>query len=143
MAIGPNTDWSSVKHFKPEEWVLKPALVSTELVLLVDDFRDWVGKPFHIHVAWDANGHEVNSEHYLGLAVDLHVEGLTLLDQWLAAERFPFRGIGVYPYWNSPGLHLDIRRSPRVNLGYRWWKDKDGAYKPLDRACLQVLMETS
>ena len=135
-----NLDWETIKYFQPEEWPKNPGLVNPELVHLVDELRDFVGQPIVIHVAWEPSGHAQNSEHYIGLAVDLHITNTPLVDQWLAAERFPFRGIGLYPFWNNPGLHLDLRKGRR-NAGQRWWRDSDGQYKALDRALLNKLLE--
>lgn len=118
-----------------------PDRVQPELVYLVDAFRDYTGKPAIIHVAWEDDGHVEESAHYTGAAVDLHVEGLPLIDQWMAAERFPFQGIGLYPHWNSPGLHLDVRRvGTEHGAGRRWWRDATGAYRTLDRDFLRRLI---
>ena len=41
-----------------------------------------------------------------------------------------FKGIGVYPNWNNPGLHIDMRRTEA-----RWgcWNNKTpNVYVPLD-----------
>lgn len=54
-------------------------------------------------------------EHGKGLAIDIIVEGVPLLDVYLTAERFAFTGIGIYPSWTNAekhkvgGLHLDMR----------------------------------
>ena len=92
-----------------------------------------------IHVAWEDSGHSTDGQgdHRDGAAVDLHFTKVTLLNQFLAAERFPFGGIGIYPYWNNPGLHLDIRNVVR---GARWWRDKDGSYKKLNEEWLKIMM---
>jgi uncharacterized protein YcbK (DUF882 family) len=125
------TDWTLVKHFKRAEWVKNPDAVVPELVYLVDGLRDYVGRPVVIHVAFDDAGHVEDSAHYMGAAVDLHVQGLSLMDQWLAAERFPFLGVGLYPFWEHPGLHLDVRRvGAEHGPGRRWWRDKQGQYQP-------------
>lgn len=62
-------------------------------------------------------------EHGLGRAVDIVVPsfGGRLFDLFLAAERFSFKGIGIYPTWTANGkvvggLHLDTRKSPEA----RW-----------------------
>lgn len=60
-------------------------------------------------------GHVSDSQHYpqppggLGRAVDFFVRGVSLLDAWLALERFEFNGVGFYPDWNTPGFHADVR----------------------------------
>jgi uncharacterized protein YcbK (DUF882 family) len=133
-------DWSRVRHFDRAEWVTDPDRVDARLVYLVDELREVVGQPIHIHVAWEEGGHVADSAHYAGRAVDLHMEGLTLAEQWLAAERFLFHGIGLYPYWNYPGLHLDTASESGAWAGRRWWRDRKGAYQPFDLAFLRNLV---
>lgn len=64
-----------------------------------------------------------SSQHRLGLAVDVvPSRPIELLDLWIAAERFGFSGLGVYPDWSNGaevtgGLHLDVRIT---NMGARW-----------------------
>ena len=140
-------DWSSIRHFKPEEWKHDPERISWDVVMLMDEMRDAAGVPVTIHVAWDNNGHVNDSSHYttqrdFACAVDFHFKGWQLLDQWLFAERFPWNGIGIYPFWTYPGLHVDLRRLGRdhPSLGKRWWRDSEGYYKPLDRELFSMLL---
>lgn len=56
------------------------------------------------------------SQHALGLAVDLMFPDYagSLHDVYLAAERFNFQGLGVYPTWQYSGrkiggVHVDTR----------------------------------
>lgn len=69
------------------------------------------------------------AEHGRGLALDVMVPTYpgALLDLYLAAERFDFSGIGVYPEWRYNGnkiggLHLDLRAA---DYGARWLGIKD------------------
>lgn len=130
--------FSSVTHFTPDEWRPIEGL-SPVLVYEVDAWRDWLGRPVIIHEAFAVDGHAPDSQHRLGLAVDLHVEGMSVIDAWLAAERWPsFRGIGLYPFtkslmspegWTHPGLHLDVRDA---NVRARWYRDGEGRYHQVD-----------
>ena len=140
-------DWATVKHFRASEWVKDPNKIQPEVVYLLDEMRDDAGVPFAIHVAYDDGGHVQDSSHYEGIngmacAVDFHVIGWSLTDQWLFAERYPWSGIGIYPFWNSPGLHVDLRRLGRDHpqMGKRWYRDLSGVYKPIDREFLKVLL---
>jgi hypothetical protein len=142
-------DWSLVKHFTRDEWVKDPDRIAPDVVYLLDEMRDEAKVSIVIHVAWDDTGHVKQSSHYSGWssdvanAVDFHFVGWTLLEQWLFAERFPWSGIGMYPYWNQPGLHCDLRRLGRdhSHLGKRWWRDKDGVYKAPNADFLRLLLE--
>lgn len=143
-------DWSPIKYFKREEWVKDPDRVHPELVFMLDEIRGDVEHPIQIHVAWDASGHVEQSAHYTTItdfctAVDFHIEGLSLLDQWLFIEKYPLNGIGLYPYWKNPGLHIDLRKfgKEHSHCGKRWWRDKNGIYQPFDRSMIKVLMSQS
>jgi hypothetical protein len=145
--MSADRDWSTIKHFKRHEFVKDPDLISWDVVMLLDEMRDAAEAPIVIHVAWDDEGHVPDSSHYglrggMATAVDCHVEGMSLLDQWLLAEKLPWASIGVYPHWKTPGLHLDLRRLGRDHprLGKRWWRDERGIYHPLDRTLLKRLL---
>lgn len=118
--------WEKVRYFKPHEWGIWRS-VEAELIFAVDELRDQIGKKCIIHVAFATSGHSSGSAHYRGQAVDLHFDGVHVVDQFLAAEKLGcFGGIGIYPHWNNPGLHLDI-----AGKGRRWLRDGRGAYLPL------------
>lgn len=141
------TDWGRVRHFQRAEFRYDPDRLEPDVVYLLDEMRDAIGKSIVIHVAWDNEGHVADSSHYtltrdFATAVDFHVVGVPLLDQWLFAERFPWNGLGVYPYWEHPGLHCDLRRIGRdhPHLGKRWWRDAHGQYRPIDRDFLKVVL---
>ena len=123
--------WTKLKYFKPTENWGNPAMMDSNLIYILEFMRIYVNKPIQIHCGYSLDGHSPQSFHYKGLAVDLHIVELNLLDQYLVAELFDFRGIGVYPYWNTPGLHLDIRPSDEIGKQTRWYQDKDKKYHPL------------
>jgi uncharacterized protein YcbK (DUF882 family) len=97
---------------------------------------------FHVRVNEDYasagpdSPHVKDSQHFLGQAADLSIYGCSLFDAWLSAERFAFKGIGVYPYWNNPGLHLDVRTAP---YRARWWRDAEKNYQALNRAVVSTM----
>ena len=141
-------DWSAIQHFQREEWVMDPDRVLWDVVVLTDEMREATGGPIKIHVAWDSAGHVQDSSHYTrgteyASGVDLDFQGWPLVDQWLFAERFPWVGIGLYPFWKTPGLHLDLRKlgQDHPHLGKRWWRDAAGEYRALDKAFLKSLIE--
>jgi len=58
---------------------------------------------------------------FRSIASQLSTRDLTLLlDFYLAAERFSFNGIGIYPSWAHKGLHLDVRELRKYQPGARW-----------------------
>jgi uncharacterized protein YcbK (DUF882 family) len=80
----------------------------------------------NINCAYEKTGHSSKSTHGLGMAVDFYVTRTDpqelynlycfFLDNW-------YGGVGVYPYWNKPGFHLDIGPNYRT-----WTRDKNGLY---------------
>jgi hypothetical protein len=75
--------------------------------------------------------HAKKGFHPRGMAVDLHIEKddnvMPLAEQYAHAHMFWIGGIGVYPFWQHQGLHLDIGPD-----GRRWWQNKDKSYLRLD-----------
>ncbi len=130
-------DWSEVKHFSESEF--RPKNYSGEVdmslgfVLKLDLFRSQVGSPMYIHNngGYAISGHSENSLHYDGLAADLHIAEAVgprnVIEQALLAYKWTFLSIGIYPYWNRPGLHLDDRSA----IGKQkvvWFRDDLGKY---------------
>lgn len=142
-------DWTRVRHFRRDEWRMDPEAILPATVYLLDEMREAAGRPIVIHVAADDDrrAHVPGSSHYAtefapATAVDFHIVGMPLLDQWLLAERFPWRGLGIYPFWANPGLHCDLRPVGREHqqMGHRWWRDAEGRYRPIDETCLRILL---
>ena len=127
-----------IQWFRPEEFGAGVEHLHPLLILALDSLRGRLGVPIIIHEAYATTGHTPGSQHGEGRAVDCHAEGLPLGDFWLEAERQPsFTGIGLYPYWTHPGLHLDTRPGPQRS---RWWKDRDHAYRAVDAASLRTIL---
>jgi uncharacterized protein YcbK (DUF882 family) len=87
-----------------------------------------------IHCGYENGGHASGSRHYTGDAVDFHINGMNFseaMDSLLKAlhetdffgkKAAEYVGLGIYPDWNTPGFHLDIRgysaRWGRINGEY-------------------------
>ena len=109
--------WSRLKHFdKKENWG-DPDKMNGFLLLLLDGICHTYDRPFVIHCGYAEDGHSTGSQHYLGNAVDFHIEGgeyysiqiekmLRILEWFQVSDRV---GLGIYPDWNYPGFHLDGR----------------------------------
>ena len=124
-----NINWDNVRFFKPSEFV-SPELMSPEIIYALDALRAKLGRPFIVHTSY-RGGDE--GTHGSGLAVDGHFVGVPLIDQFLAAEKsLLFGGIGLYPYWNRPGLHLDVRVTTKEKGGARWGRNAAGVYVVLN-----------
>ena len=115
--------WETIRYFKSHENFGDPARMSYVLLLTLDNFREYVNQPIIIHCGYEDRGND--SYHCKGMAVDCHIKNMNLYDAYMAATRFAFYGIGVYPWWNKPGLHLDVR--PIDKLGHRSYWGSTGA----------------
>lgn len=122
-------EWDRVAHFGPSEFGAWEQL-DARLVYALDEFRETLGVPLHVHTAYRETSQFDDSQHPHGRAVDVCASGrLGLLEFWLEAERRPeWTGIGLYPSWAHPGLHLDIRFTRQRA---RWWRDLSGRYLPV------------
>jgi hypothetical protein len=110
--------------------------MSAALVVGLDRLRYFVQKPIIIHCGYEAR--DSGGWHPHGRAVDLHIEGLHIIEQFLAAARFDiFTGIGLYPWWNYPGLHLDNRPLGPNSHRAIWGSIKPKVYTTVDRAFIQ------
>lgn len=120
-------DWSLVREFKRTEAWGDPDRISPLLMAALVDLRRYVGKPFIVHCG--TQGSHISDVHGKGLAVDFHCPDLDCFDLFLAASRFgEIKGLGVYPYWNNPGIHLDVRPE---HMRAMWWRDRNGVYQQL------------
>lgn len=129
-------EWDGIAHFERSEWKYEPTLASPELVRRMDLARTLAEQEFgprvscHIHCCYDPDGHAPRSLHKvfpptrpLAEAVDHHWIGLPLAAQFAVLQATGFQGIGFYPFWNSPGWHVDLRPTPTF-----WWQDHKGEY---------------
>jgi len=148
------SDWQRIEYFTPDEPWGDWTKVEKNVIFLLDKMRGDIGHPIVIHCAYDSSGHATNSQHYLGRAVDLHIKDVPLIEQYLLAERYGWRGIGMYTDWNTPGLHLDLRRTSddaddlTLYRGARWgrmkkWQDGQisAVYVPLDAVFVKHVID--
>jgi uncharacterized protein YcbK (DUF882 family) len=130
------TDWSKVKHFKPSEFTY-PDQFDPLLIYSIDALRDAAGRSIKINSDYRPGD---PGQHGLGRAVDIVISGLHVVDQFLLAEKTRlFAGIGIYPHWNRPGIHVDIRTLQPHEPGARWARDIAGNYVALTWAFMRGL----
>jgi len=126
-------DIKQLKNFSPNERdifgreIFRDAfIISSDLMMMTDDMVTFAKQqyPGAYCLVHDINlgKHSRGSCHYDGKAIDLHLEGMMLGHMARIAMRYFFGGIGLYPDWNTPGLHLDIRNTPCT------WVQRDGKY---------------
>lgn len=90
----------------------KEVKVDEMLITKLEQLRDWIGQPLKINSGYRTNEHNrkvggsPKSQHLEGKAADIQkVDGLTVDEMAVLAERVGFDGIGKY-YW---GIHVDVR----------------------------------
>ena len=131
--------WKAIHNFNPDEF----GCVDMDGVLIytLQNLRKFVNKPISIHCGYEPR--QTGGFHPKKCAVDLHIKGMNLIDQFLAASRFDtFNGIGVYLYWNSPGLHLDTRKkTDNLEHDAMWGCLEPGKYVQLDRFFFEKVIE--
>lgn len=138
-------NWKHIEGFsKTENWG-NPYKIKKKLIYKLMHFRRYFrtldpDACFHVNCAFDSSGHAQDSQHYRGAAIDGYIynsktnKPWPILDQYLAAERFNFGGIGLYPHWNPKpgGMHLDVRDKYENDIYSRWIRDKHGTYHSLN-----------
>lgn len=133
-------DWNDIVFFSPSEKWGDPLKMDFNLVKTLDHLRDFLGRPIVIHCGFEPRP---TGYHPQGLAVDCHAEGLHVLDFFTAVTRFGFHGIGVYPWWNNPGLHLDMRPIETGGSRSLWGSTADKSYVALSSEFYRFCLETT
>lgn len=103
------------KNFKLKEFECKDGShlvkIDSNLVTKLQKLRDLIGKPIIINSAYRTPSHnkKVNgsptSQHLLGKAVDIRVNGISPDTLAKYAEKVGFDGIGIYKNF----VHVDVR----------------------------------
>lgn len=135
------SEWDHIKHFDPSENWGDPSRMDGYLVHELDRLRTYIGRKIVIHCGYEPR--DGKGYHPKGLAVDCHAVGLHPMEFFIAASRFKgFGGIGIYLWWNQPGLHLDSRQRVRGS-GPRalWGSIGPQQYVPFDTAFLKRAVE--
>lgn len=132
------------KHFTPDEFD-HPEKVSIELIGHLDLLREALGSPIVVTSDYREGAKAPSGEpsfHALGWALDIASPGISCVSLFLEAEKLCtssggicFGGIGLYPDWSRPGIHIDL--GPK---GRRWCQYA-GTYRPLTRYTLRRVME--
>ena len=122
------SDWVEIKDFCPEEFGAED--MSTRLIYTMQDMRNYVGRRINVHSGYRPGR---TGYHPLKMAADIDIVGLDVIDQYLIAEKFDaLNGIGVYPFWNNQGIHVDVRPRSKLMIDSRWGCFEAGKYVKLD-----------
>lgn len=120
-----------LKHFVASEFEY-PNLIDETTLRQLDSMRDTLkGKVITINSDYRPGD---KGWHGRGKAIDCVIryrdtrQPLPIAEQLGIAIKFFWSAIGIYPFWNNPGLHLDTRPLGRFDRRPMWWRDKDGEY---------------
>lgn len=127
--MNSSTDWSKVEFFDKNEFEY-PDRLDPLLIYSLDALRKAAGKPIKINCDFRPGD---DKQHGIGKAADIVIKGLSVVDQFLIAEKTRlFSGIGLYPFSNTPGIHIDIRTLQPHEPGARWARNAAGVYVELN-----------
>ncbi len=121
------------------EWDMHINIVQAAVRLRIENNGPLI---VHRNSGFAVDGHSKRSLHYgwhgdnISRAMDFHLvhQGVirNVIDQALLSFKYTdqrFR-IGLYPFWNRPGLHVDNPRgTDREGGSYYWFQRRDGLYK--------------
>ena len=121
--------WSTIKHFKPEEFIsprdndatlINGYNMNEQLIKILDDIRDVTGKPMTVNSGYRSPaynkeiGGAEHSQHKLYKAADIHIDSQEEGDEIeRLAKVFGIGGVGRY----NTFIHLDTGRE-------RYWDNR-------------------
>lgn len=115
--------------FSDEEQVCKCCgkgldIVSPILLERLDTLRNLYGKPIYVSCMYRCPQHNYevggvpNSQHVMGTAADIWVDGSYAEFVGLVLSSELFDGVGVY--WDSEFIHVDVRDNGENPNYYQW-----------------------
>ena len=125
-------------HFDSSEFkdpVTGECKMNPSLIIALEALRSIVGRPIHIDSGYrspgtnESVGGVSHSQHIMGNAADISVEGMDTWQLYVAADQllaFRHGGVGIYPGENF--IHVDVRGERA-----RWARMK-GTYVAVEQA---------
>ena len=116
----------------PSEYIAKMTPDTLDLFnTMVRDGERRNGWVHRINSTWRKPG---TGQHPLGRAIDFvfytfDPGDVNVLTQYNFVKTYAWGGIGIYPEWNAPGLHVDTRQGGDHIA--TWFQDKFKAYHSL------------
>ena len=85
--------WKTLKYFTPRENWGDPDKMEFSILWALEKLRNYTGRPINVHCGWEERD---SGNHPKGIAADIHIFGMHIIDQFIAATRIDdFNGIGV------------------------------------------------
>ena len=121
-----------LRYFTPSEFRGWWTVMDPEILTIIDNFRHEWGAPVFISPVDGAIGRRLRdsqSQHNIEKwgevrAVDLMPQGMKdridFKRAFECAKKAKARGIGIYPDWTPPGIHLDSRRDRYPSRPATW-----------------------
>lgn len=136
-----NDVWRVIgRFFSPEEFNHPEKIDETTLLTLYEMRKEeskYLDIIITINEDYAESGHATTSWHGrdgVCKALDIVIrdaktgKALPIIDQFFIAIRYEWTGVGFYPYWNTPGLHVETGFDGDYRKGL-WYRDQDGTYK--------------
>ena len=118
-----------IQHFAADEFD-RPDKVDGDALRLLDRMRHEEGIRcpiiITINADYSVNGHSAKSRHARRRPLSLDL-------QFAMASRYSWGGIGIYPFWLDPGLHVDRRPWAVFNRRALWFRDEAGKYHSITK----------
>lgn len=108
-----NSQWDTIKYFSPSENLGDPSRMSYKLLLLLDNLREFIGRPIIIHCGYEERNN--NSYHYRGMAIDCHSD-IGLFDFYTAYLEWLYENVELYGELEE--IVIDILRARDTQIGY-------------------------
>jgi len=138
VKIAQYKHWDDVRHFEAWEHFGDASKMNLSFMARLDFLREVADRAILINAGWAESGHSHSeSFHYSGMAADLVIVQATLQEMFQLAVLCGFRGIGIYPYWNKPGIHVDIRPWEHIAT---WMRNREGEFVGLPNNYKELLI---
>jgi len=153
--MAQDTDWSKVPNFTQDEFDYPNEIVADVLYMLqtmrTNENRRSVQRGGHGIIITINSDYRLGDpgQHGKGRALDVVIrdartrEPLPITMQFWMAQFYLWTGIGMYPYWKEPGLHLDLKPvSPIYSRRRTWCRQEDGKYIAVEEYMATVCRNT-
>lgn len=98
-----------------------PLYIARKLIYELESIQQYLNTTFYYSF-------EIERIMYGGVVVYAHAPGLPLRCLFETSKKYRFTEIGIYPWWEKPGLSLSMRKMAFRRI---WVSMRKGHYLPL------------